>query len=157
MKSERGITIVSLMVYIVVLSVVIGTVSMLIKYFYKNQKETVIEKNTASQYSRFVAYITDDINSEKIRQTENSIKVVEDSKTVEFDEIDGKMHRYTFRDSKIYYQIYTVSNLIERKSKNIELCDNVEDVEFNYSAESKTLTTKVKIDGTVYNNKFIVK
>ena len=56
-------TIISLIVYVIVLSIVIGTTSILIKYFYNNTEETVISKNTSNQYSRFVAYITDDINS----------------------------------------------------------------------------------------------
>ena len=63
MKSNKGMTIISLIVYIIVLSVVIGTTSILIKYFYNNTEETVISKNIPNQYSRFVAYITEDINS----------------------------------------------------------------------------------------------
>lgn len=63
MKSNRGITIITLIIYIIVLTIVIGTASMLMKYFYRNVDETVINKNTSSQYSRFLAYITDDINS----------------------------------------------------------------------------------------------
>ena len=63
MKSNKGMTIISLIVYVIVLSIVIGTTSILIKYFYNNTEETVISKNTSNQYSRFVAYITDDINS----------------------------------------------------------------------------------------------
>ena len=63
MKSNRGITIISLIVYIIVLSIVIGSTSMLIKYFYNNTEETVISKNTTDQYTRFMAYLTDDVNS----------------------------------------------------------------------------------------------
>ncbi len=65
MKKNNGITIISLIIYIIVLSVVIGTTSILIRYFYRNTEETVISKKTSDQYSRFVAYITDDINSRK--------------------------------------------------------------------------------------------
>lgn len=63
MKSNRGITIITLIVYVIVLTVVIGTASMLMKYFYRNTDETVLSKNTSSQYARFLTYITDDINS----------------------------------------------------------------------------------------------
>ena len=63
MKSNKGMTIISLIVYIIVLSVVIGTTSILIKYFYNNTEDMVISKKTPNQYSRFVAYITEDINS----------------------------------------------------------------------------------------------
>lgn len=67
MKSNNGMTIISLIVYIIILSIVIGTTSILIKYFYSNTEETVVSKKTANQYSRFVAYLTDDINSRKNR------------------------------------------------------------------------------------------
>ena len=63
MKSNRGITLISLIIYIVILSVVVGTTSILIKFFYTNTEDTIISSNTANQYSRFIAYITDDINS----------------------------------------------------------------------------------------------
>ena len=65
MKSNRGITIISLIVYIMVLAFVIGTTSMLVKYFYNNTEETVISKKTTDQYTRLMAYLTDDINSRK--------------------------------------------------------------------------------------------
>ena len=65
MKSNRGITLISLIIYVIVLSVVIGTTSILIKFFYANTEDTVISSKTADKYSRFVAYITDDVNSRK--------------------------------------------------------------------------------------------
>lgn len=65
MKSNNGMTIISLIIYIIVLTIVIGTMSMIIKYFYKNMDETVISSNTSDQYSRFIAYISSDINSRK--------------------------------------------------------------------------------------------
>lgn len=65
MRSNKGMTLISLIVYIIILSIVIGTTSILIQYFYSNTEETVVSKKTANQYSRFVAYLTDDINSRK--------------------------------------------------------------------------------------------
>lgn len=63
MKSNKGMTIISLIIYILVLSVVIGTTSIFIKYFYNNVDDTVISKKNSSNYLRFVEYITDDVNS----------------------------------------------------------------------------------------------
>ena len=67
MKTSKGINIISLIIYIIILTFIIGTTSMLIKYFYNNTQETVISKKTADQYSRFIAYLTDDVNSRKNR------------------------------------------------------------------------------------------
>ena len=63
LKSKSGISMISLMVYLIVLTVVIGTASMLMKYFYKNEKETTLSTKTSNQYTRFVTYITEDVNS----------------------------------------------------------------------------------------------
>ena len=68
MKSNKGITLISLIIYILILSIVIGSSSILIKYFYANTEETVISKKSTNEYSRFVAYLTDDINSRKNNQ-----------------------------------------------------------------------------------------
>lgn len=65
MKSNKGMTLISLLIYLIVLLVVIGTMSLIIKYFYKNMDETVISSDTSDQYSRFIAYISSDINSRK--------------------------------------------------------------------------------------------
>lgn len=67
MKSNKGITIITLIIYVIVLTIVIGTASMLMRYFYRNTDETIISKNSTSQYSRFLTYITDDINSRQNR------------------------------------------------------------------------------------------
>ena len=67
MKSNKGITIITLIIYVIALTVVIGTASMLMRYFYRNADETLISKDSTSQYSRFLAYITDDINSRQNR------------------------------------------------------------------------------------------
>ncbi len=65
MKNNKGITLVSVIIYIIVLTIVMGTVSFMMKYFYNNTDETIISANTSDQYSRFLAYITDDVNSRK--------------------------------------------------------------------------------------------
>ena len=65
MKSNKGITIISLIIYVIVLSVVIGTASIFIKYFYNNVDDTVVSKKNSSNYLRFIEYLTDDVNSRK--------------------------------------------------------------------------------------------
>ena len=65
MKSEKGVTLVSLVTYVVVLSVLIGVISSIMTFFYGNLDKTIIDTNTSNQYSRFVAYLTKDLNSRK--------------------------------------------------------------------------------------------
>lgn len=65
MKSNKGLTLIALIVYIIALSITIGGLSTLLKYFYRNTNETTISAESSEQYTRLATYITDDINSRK--------------------------------------------------------------------------------------------
>ena len=67
MKNNKGMTVISLIVYVIVLSILIGVVSTIMRYFYINTDETIVKNNTADKYSRVIAYITNDLNSRKNR------------------------------------------------------------------------------------------
>ena len=66
MKSDIGVTLSSVIIYVIVLLVVIGTVSTLTGYLYKNTDELVISNNSQTQYTRFIQYLTQDTNSTQI-------------------------------------------------------------------------------------------
>lgn len=144
MKSNKGITLISLIIYIIVLSVVIGTISLMMKYFYKNENETVILASTSEKYSRFIAYITDDINSGKVDAQQTNVEGTADLK-ITFS--DGIIHEYKFENNKIYYIIGTEKKII--LSKDIETC------EFSY--ENRKITTNIKIGDITYHNNFYIK
>lgn len=63
MKTNKGMTLISLIIYIIVLAILIGMISMFTQYFYKNTDETIVTNNTSEQYTRFIAYLTKDVNS----------------------------------------------------------------------------------------------
>lgn len=65
MKSQKGVTLMSVVIYIIVLTTVVGMMSTLTRYFYSNTEETIISSKTAEQNTRFLSYITNDINSRK--------------------------------------------------------------------------------------------
>ena len=65
MKSNKGIALMSLIIYVIILSVVVGIVASLTRYFYKGNEEIVITSNVSEQYIRLIKYITQDINSRK--------------------------------------------------------------------------------------------
>ena len=149
MKSNKGITIISLIVYIIALSFVIGITSMLIKYFYNNEQETVISKKTSDQYSRFVAYLTQDMNSEKI-----ATKEVRGNTQIILNLKDGTIHRYVYDSytKSIYYIV--AEDGVEKKY--ITLCENLEGCTFTESGN--VVTTDIKINNEIrYKNNFRMK
>ena len=67
MKSNKGMSVTSLIIYVIVFTVVVGTSAMLVKFFYRNSNEILIASNTSSKYTRFLNYISNDLNSRKDR------------------------------------------------------------------------------------------
>ena len=65
LKSNKGITLISVIVYVIVLSVVIGAVSSIMKFFYGNKEDVTLSDNTVDEYTRFLAYMVEDANSRK--------------------------------------------------------------------------------------------
>jgi hypothetical protein len=147
MKSNKGMTLISLMVYIIALAIVIGVISMFTKYFYKNKNETIVSNKTTEQYTMFLTYLTDDINSENVKD----LNVDADNINLYF--TDGSVHQYAFDESgkKIYYVLYDSKYV---KQKQIVLCDNVESSEFSYDSENDKIKTQIVINSITYNNSF---
>ena len=74
MKNNRGLTLASLIIYIIALFILIGTMSTLTKYFYKNFDSITVSDSIAKSYSSLNNYLSNDINSSDV---ENAFVSVE--------------------------------------------------------------------------------
>lgn len=143
MKSNKGITLVSLAVYIVVLCVLLGTMSTIIKYFYSNVNEVTITNDTADKYSRFISYLTNDLNS-------GSVQGVAASSSVIGITLSSSIHQYTYNDNQLSYIVTENGNT----EKQIILCENVRSCVFSYS--NNKLNIEIQIGEITYNNVFSI-
>lgn len=149
MKSDKGVTLSSVIIYVIVLLVVIGTVSTLTGYLYKNTDELVVSNNSQTQYTRFIQYLTQDTNSTQISSVTTSSN---DKNSVEILLNNGEIHQYIYSGREINYIITNIQGEIE---KNITLCGNIDECEFEFS--SNILNTTIKINDISYTNRFIIK
>lgn len=149
MKSDKGVTLSSVIIYVIVLLVVIGTVSTLTGYLYKNTDELVVSNNSQTQYTRFIQYLTQDTNSTQISSVTTSSN---DKNSVEILLNNGEVHQYIYSGREINYIITNIQGEIE---KNITLCGNIDECEFEFS--SNILNTTIKINDISYTNRFIIK
>ena len=62
MKSNHGITITSLIVYVIILLISVGVISGFVGYFYHNTDETIVSTNSADQHVKFLTYMSENIN-----------------------------------------------------------------------------------------------
>lgn len=139
MKSNRGITLTSLVIYVIGLVIVIAVMGNFTGFFYKNLEYTTMNQNSNEQYSRFLSYITKDANSDNLIYVQSGVQNVD---CVIFKFSDGTEHQYITKDEKMYY-----INSQSDKNEKILLCEKVttssENV-FNYT--DKTLNINLDID-----------
>lgn len=140
MKSERGVTLTSVMVYIIALSVVVITVGRIMTYFYKNVNNITEDTNTSGAYTSFNSYFTEEINIEG-----NDVEeCVTDSSTGESYIIFSKTgSQYTYKNKNIY-------------KEKIKIAKDINECKFIYDETTKVIQVNMKIKGKTYNNYYTV-
>ena len=114
MKSNRGVTLTSLIIYIIGLIIIVGILNTFVGYFFHNINEVVLKDNSQEQYLNFLAYLTKDTNSDKI----TSLQVSTDGTYVIMKFEDNIQHQYIYKNEKIYYLVI-LNDTVEKK---ITLC-----------------------------------
>lgn len=145
MRSNKGISLTSLIIYVIVFTIVVATVTTISGYFMKNTDEVVISANSAEQYNRFITYLSNDINSVNFKSA-----TVTDNKAINITFVDGLSHIYIYSNNNIYF----ISTKDETIDKKITLCKKVESYNFLY--ENNKLKISVTIEGITYNNHYSI-
>lgn len=127
LKSDKGITLTSLVIYVIVLMIVIGLMSGFMGYFYKNTNKITIKENYEEQYTRFLSYLIRDTSSDQLY----FVKTDPDNNYLILKYKDGSQHQYVYLDKNksIYY-----INVSETTPKKILLCNKVTNLTMDYSA-----------------------
>ena len=100
MKSNKGVTLTSLVIYVVGLVIIVGLMSTFNGYFNKNLNEVVIKQNSQEQYSKFLSYLTKDVNSENLIYVKSGVNS-QDCIIFKFN--NGEEHQYIYQNDSIYY------------------------------------------------------
>lgn len=145
-KSEKGITLTALIVYIIVLSIVMGIVTSISTFFYDNIFIIRDSAKYASEFDKFNSFIVIDVK--------NNMKVNVDSenKTIIFE--DGTTYVYNQNDKGIYRGKVKVATNVSRLecSKKIITVNNIDkqilSIDIVIGNSKKTLVNK-KIDYTL--------
>lgn len=67
MKSQKGITLASLSIYIIAMIVVIGIIATISNFFYKNVKDVNIEIDPITEFTTFNSYFSDEVNHQNLK------------------------------------------------------------------------------------------
>ena len=139
MKTQKGVTLVSLIVYVIAMTIAVTTLSVISSYFYKNIDTTNKNINPLTEYTTFNSFFTEEINHD-------SIKVLECKEN------------YIVFDDEVQYTFVPENRGIYRNK--VKICHNVESCSFSYTQRNgkNVVTVNMKIEnGDEKNVEYTIK
>ncbi len=67
MKSQKGITLISLTIYVIVMAIVVGVVAIISTFFYSNMDNTTQDLDPITEYTKFNSFFSDEVNHSNIK------------------------------------------------------------------------------------------
>lgn len=108
MKSDKGVTTSSVIIYVIAMMIVIGIIATITSFFYTNVMNTKDNSDNISEMTKFNMYFLEEVKNEN-----NSIINISDT-SILFK--TGNM--FTFMDNSIYFN-------------KIKICENVKEMKFS--------------------------
>lgn len=143
MKSEKGITLISLIIYVIVMLIVVTTIGTVTSYFYANVKKEYNEEQMQNSESNLNLYLINDLKNKKIRIYDvlsNEIQTDSASlTTIRLVYDDSSIIQYTIKEDGIYrdaLKIYDKENN-EMTFEIVEVVEN-EKLELRINQENGT-------------------
>ena len=62
MQKEKGVTLISVTIYIIVMLIIVSVITVITSYFYNNVDVNAVSQDINQQYTRFNSYFTEEIN-----------------------------------------------------------------------------------------------
>ena len=62
MRTEKGLTLISVTIYIIVMLIIVSVITVLTSYFYKNVNIQSINQDLNQQYTKFNSYFIKEVN-----------------------------------------------------------------------------------------------
>ena len=150
MKSNKGITLTSLVIYVVGILVVTGIIGTFSKNMYEKVSGMVVKVNEEEQYSKVLSYITKDTNSNNITYI---VANVDNNDCLIIRFLDGKEHQYINKNGYIYF-----INKDDVNKKKLIICNNVTNKTGNvFSYSNGKIDVNLEINDHMFSSSFNVK
>lgn len=122
MKNQKGVTLISLIVYIIVLTIVISILSMVSQSFFYNIKYVTERGKYVSEFNKFNMYFIKDVKNNKdiLECTKNRV-ILE----------DGTVYTYESKEQSIY-------------RNKVKICNNINACNFTKEETNPQETGKIK-------------
>ena len=138
MKSEKGVTIISLIIYVIVLSVVIGMVAIISGAFMDSVDEAEMYTDPIEQYTTFNSYFSEEVNHPGL-------------------EVVQCQDDYVLFSNGVQYSFISENRGIYKDK--VKICRNIDNCNFSQSIKNgKTvITVEFSVDGQKRTTNYALK
>lgn len=138
MKGDKGITLTSIIIYVIGMFIVVGIIATLTSFFYKNINIQNISKDT-TQYTKFSSLFLEDINKDG--------NYIVDCKSNYI--IFASGNQYTFLNGSLYKNEFKICNNVIRCDFSYFFKDSKYFITINFKTESIDMSEKNAITFTI--------
>lgn len=136
-RSQKGVTLISLTIYIIIMTIVVAIVSVISSYFYTNIRGVSNTIDPLTEYTKFNTFFTDEVNH-------SNIKILQcETKYINNNEAEGIENSYIVFDNGVQYTFIAENNGIYRNK--VKICKDVKSCTFEYKILNGKSVVVVKI------------
>ena len=141
MKSQKGITLISLTVYVIVMAIVVGIVAILSTFFYSNVNDANEAVDPLTEYTKFNSFFTDDINKS------GNIVIDSDTESENPYIVFANKNQYTFikNNKAIYFNQIKIATNIDKCTFETQIKNGKNVIIVNIEAKDFQKTTEYTI------------
>lgn len=133
MRDEKGVTLISLITYVIVLLIAISAITLITNFFINNMNEVENDSKGISEINKFDLLFLSDIKQENV----SIYKTDQNGSYIIFEKADGTDIQYIYQDNKIYR--------IENGSNKIKVNDEIEN--FYISTQNEKIEVIIEVEG----------
>lgn len=129
MKSEKGVTLISVTVYVITMLLVVAVITVITTYFYKNIDISSKANDMNKQYTKFNSFFTAEVNKKDNSVIEANTKEDGSESYIVFSE--GKQYTFIKANKGIYMD-------------NTKIATNIDECTFDYNETTKLIRIYIK-------------
>ena len=142
MRSQRGVTLTSLIVYVIAMVLVVALITTLTKYFFGNVDSLTSKTQASKEYTSFNSYFINEINTKGNSVITELMNVAGDSKIV-FS--SGNQFTFVKEDGGKINSIFF---------NKIKICSDVSSCSFEYNEQLSKIKVTMVIAGKSFSNEY---
>ena len=151
MKQENGITLISLIIYVIGMTVIVAVMATISGYFYNNTKNMGDSIDPLIEYTRFISFFSNEMNLDNIKVLECKTTYVDEN-----NESSDIINSYIVFDNGTQYTYINENRGIYRN--NLKIAKKIEKCKFEFTTENGKNLVKVNmiVNGKERNRVYII-